>query len=361
MTRNRLTALRALAGTLAAAGIACTALAAEPFKVGFVYLTPIGEAGWTYAHDQGRLALEKALGNQVKTTYIENVPDGVEAEKALRQLSQDGNKVIIATTFGYMNPLIKVAKQYPKTVYLHATGFRTDDNIGTFDVRTYEGAYLAGVAAGMTTKTGKLGVVGSIITPEVIRNINAFTLGARSTHPNATVRVIWVNAWYNPPKERQAAESLIGQGADVLMQNTDSPAVVQVAQERKVRAFGWDSDMSRYGPDAHVAAAQINWGVYYAQAVREAMAGKWHSEPVWWGLKEGMIDLTAFNKNLPESVRRKVQERKQAIIAGRLAVFRGPLRDRTGHTVLPDGWTMDDEQLHRMNFYVEGVEGVPST
>ncbi len=354
---NRRHALKHLSAALLAVGLVGTAHAEEPFKVGFVYVGPVGDAGWTFAHDQGRKAVEKAFGAKVKTTFVESVPEGADAERVIRQLAQDGNKVVFTTSFGYMNPTLKVAKQFPKTVFLHATGFKTDKNMGTYDVRTYEGAFMAGYVAGLTTKTGKLGVVASVPIPEVIRNINAFTLGARANSPKATVKVIWINNWYDPGKERQAAETLIAQGADTLMQNTDSAAVVQTAQDKKVHAFGWDSDMSKFGPDAHLGASMINWGVYYTKAVKDAMDGKWKPSQIWWGLKEGMIDLGALNKSLPDDVKKKLEERKAGIVSGKDPIFKGPLKDNTGKERVAAGKSMNDDELHAFNWYVEGVEG----
>jgi len=231
-----------------AAAPAAAAPAADPLKVAFVYIGPVGDAGWTFAHDKGRKAVEEKFGDKVKTTFVENIPESAaDAERVFRQLATDGNKLIFGTTFGYMEAMLKVAKEFPDVKFEHATGFKTADNLAQYDVRTYEGAYLAGVVAGKMSKSGKLGVVASVPIPEVIRNIDSFTLGARSVNPKATTAVVWVNKWFDPGKEREAATTLIGQGVDVLMQNTDSAAVVQTAQEKGVYAFGWDSDMTSFG------------------------------------------------------------------------------------------------------------------
>ena len=234
---------RASACLALALGVAAPSFAADPVKIGFVYLGPTGDHGWTFAHDQGRKALEAKFGNKIKTTFVENVPETADSERVFRQLAMDGNKVIFGTSFGYMNQMVKVAKEYPGVIFEHSTGYKTGKNLGVYNIRHYQSAYLAGVLAGKMSKTGKLGFVGSIPIPEVLRNINAFTLGARSVNPKITTRVIWVNGWFDPGKEREAALSLISQGADVLLQNTDSPAVVQAAQDKGVYAFGWDSDM----------------------------------------------------------------------------------------------------------------------
>ena len=242
------------------------AAASEPLKIAFAYVGPVGDAGWTFAHDQGRKAIEAEFGDKVKTTFVEKVPEGPEAERVIRDLVGQGNTLIFGTTFGYMEPMLKVAADNPNVKFEHATGYKTSANMRTYDSRTYEGAYMAGVIAGAMTKTNTLGVVGSIPIPEVIRNINSFTLGAQSVNPNIKTRVVWVNSWFDPPKEAEGAQSLLNQGADVLFQNTDSAAVLQTAEKAGKYAFGWDSNMSHFGPKAHLASAVINWGPYYIKA-----------------------------------------------------------------------------------------------
>ncbi|WP_041741043.1 BMP family ABC transporter substrate-binding protein [Collimonas fungivorans] len=331
---------------------------AEPLKVAFVYIGPVGDAGWTFAHDKGRKAVEEKYGDKVKTTFVENVPESAaDAERVIRQLAVDGNKLIFGTTFGYMEAMLKVAKEFPDVKFEHATGFKTADNLAQYDVRTYEGAYLAGVVAGKMSKSGKLGVVASVPIPEVIRNIDSFTLGARSVNPKATTRVVWVNKWFDPGKEREAATTLIGQGVDVLMQNTDSAAVVQTAQEKGVYAFGWDSDMTSFGPKAHQAASMINWSVYYNKRVGEVLDGTWKTGSSWLGLKEDGIDLGAFNPDLPADIKALVAERKKAIIDGSAPIWKGPVVDNTGKEVVAKDAVADDAFLHGIKFYVQGVEG----
>ncbi|ESJ24691.1 membrane protein [Cupriavidus sp. HPC(L)] len=332
--------------------------AGEPLKVAFVYIGPVGDAGWTYAHDRGRKAVEEKFGDKVKTTYVENIPESAaDAERVFRDLASQGNKLIFGTTFGYMESMLKVAKEFPDVRFEHATGFKTAENVAQYDVRTYEGAYLAGVVAGKMSKTGKMGVVASVPIPEVIRNIDSFALGARSVNPNATVKVVWVNKWFDPGKEREAATTLIGQGVDMLMQNTDSAAVVQTAQEKGVHAFGWDSDMSKFGPKAHLAASVISWGVYYNKVVGDVLSGTWTNGTTWWGLKENMIDLTGFNADVPEDVKALVAERRRGIIEGSAPIWKGPIKDNTGKEQLAEGQVADDKFLHGIKFYVEGVEG----
>ncbi|WP_439890559.1 BMP family ABC transporter substrate-binding protein [Ralstonia sp. 25C] len=337
---------------------AAPAPANEPLKVAFVYVGPVGDAGWTYAHDAGRKEVEAKYGDKVKTSFVENVPESAaDAERVFRDLATQGNKVIFGTSFGFMESMLKVAKEFPDVKFEHATGFKTADNLGQYDVRTYEGAYLAGVVAGKMSKSGKLGVVGSVPIPEVIRNIDSFTLGARSVNPKATTRVVWVNKWFDPGKEREAATTLIGQGVDVLMQNTDSAAVVQTAQEKGVYAIGWDSDMTKFGEKAHLAASMNKWGVYYTKVIGDVLENKWKPETIWWGLKEGMIDLGAYNAVVPEDVKALVETKKKGIIDGSAPIWKGPLKDNTGKEVLPADKVADDGFLHGIKFYVEGVEG----
>ena len=337
---------------------AAPAPANEPLKIAFVYVGPVGDAGWTHAHDDGRKEVEAKFGDKVKTSFVESVPESAaDAERVFRDLATQGNKVIFGTSFGFMESMLKVAKEFPDVKFEHATGFKTADNLGQYDVRTYEGAYLAGVVAGKMSKSGKLGVVGSVPIPEVIRNIDSFTLGARSVNPKATTRVVWVNKWFDPGKEREAATTLIGQGVDVLMQNTDSAAVVQTAQEKGVYAIGWDSDMTKFGEKAHLAASMNKWGVYYTKVVGDVLDNKWKPETIWWGLKEGMIDLGAYNAVVPEDVKALVETKKKGIIDGSAPIWKGPLKDNTGKEVLPADKVADDGFLHGIKFYVEGVDG----
>lgn len=345
-----------LAGAM---GAAFTAQAADaPLKAAFVYLGPVGDGGWTYQHDLGRQALEKELGGKVKTTYVENVPETADAERVIRQLAAAGNNLIFTTSFGYMDPTLKVAKLFPKVKFEHATGYKTAPNTVTYQTRFYEGAYLLGIIAGKMTKTNTLGFIGSFPIPEVIRNIDAFTMGARSVNPKIKTKVIWVDTWYDPGKERQAAETLVAQGADMLCQNTDSPAAVQVAEEKGVHAFGWDSDQAKYGPHAHLTANTENWGVYYIDEAKKALDGSWTGgRQTAWGLKEGMVVLSPLNPAVPADVAKLFEEKKKAIIDGTLIPFSGPLKDNTGTEKLAAGVPLPMDQLWSINWYVEGVEG----
>ncbi len=335
---------------------------AEPLKIAFAYIGPVGDGGWTFAHDNGRKAIEKEFGDKVVTSFVENVPESADAERVLRDLAGQGNKLIFGTTFGYMEPMLKVAADFKDVKFEHATGYKKADNLRTYDSRTYEGAYMAGVIAGKMTQANTLGVVASIPIPEVIRNINSFTLGAQSVNPKIKTKVVWVNEWFNPPKETEAATSLINAGADVLFQNTDSAAVLKTAQEKGKRAFGWDSDMTAYGPKAHLGSAVINWGPYYVKATRDALEGKWESnQGVWWGLKEGAIDLVSIADDVPADIKAKVQGIKDGLKDGSFVIWKGPIIGQDGKEVLKKDQVADDAFLGGINFYVKGVEGkVPS-
>lgn len=351
--------LRVLAAVAFATATAQIAIAADtPVRVAFVYVDPVGDSGWTFRHDVARKELETTLGAKVKTTFVESVPATADAERVIRQLASSGNDLIFTTSFGYMEPTLRVAKLFPKVGFGHATGYKTAANVVTYESRFYEGAYLLGVLAGKTTKSNTLGFVGSFPIPEVIRNIDAFTLGARSVNPKAHTKVIWVDTWYDPGKERQAAEALIAQGADVMCQNTDSPAIVQVAESRKVHACGWDSDMSKYGPNAQLGANVQNWAGYYIAEVNKRLAGTWTGgRSTVWGLKEGMVTVGSLNKSLPPDVLKTFEDRKQALIDERLHPFDGPLKDNTGAAKVAAGASMTHEQLMAINWYVDGVDG----
>lgn len=330
---------------------------AEPLKIAFAYVGPVGDGGWTFAHDNGRKAVEKEFGDKVVTSFVEKVPESADAERVMRDMVGQGNKLIFGTTFGYMEPMLKVAADSKDVKFEHATGYKTSENLRTYDSRTYEGAYMAGVIAGSMTKTNTLGVVGSIPIPEVVRNINSFTLGAQSVNPKVKTKVVWVGDWFNPPKETEAATALINGGADVLMQNTDSSAVLQTAEKMGKRAFGWDSDMSAYGPKAHLGSAVINWGPYYIKAVRDALEGKWATGQAWWGVKEGAIDFVSLAADVPDPAKQKLEQVKAGLKDGSFQIWKGPLADNTGKEVLAKDAVADDKFLGGINFYVKGVEG----
>ena len=330
----------------------------EPLKIAFAYVGPVGDGGWTFAHDTARKAVEKEFGDKVVTSFVENVPESADAERVIRDMASQGNKLIFGTTFGYMEPMLKVAGDVKDVKFEHATGYKQGENMRTYDSRTYEGAYMAGVIAGKMTKTNTLGVVASVPIPEVIRNINSFTLGAQSSNPKIKTKVVWVNEWFSPPKETEAATSLINGGADVLFQNTDSPAVLKTAQEKGKRAFGWDSDMTAYGPKAHLGSAIINWAPYYIKATKEALDGSWKGgSGIWWGHKEGAIDMVSIAEDVPAETKAKIDEIKAGLKAGTYNIWKGPIVGQDGKEILAKDAVADDKFLSGINFYVKGVEG----
>ena len=329
-----------------------------PLKIAFAYVGPVGDGGWTFTHDTARRAVDKEFGDKVKITFVENVPESADAERVIRDMANQGNKLIFGTTFGYMEPMLKVARDFKDVKFEHATGYKQAGNLRTYDSRTYEGAYLAGVIAGRMTKTNTLGVVASVPIPEVIRNINSFTLGAQSINPSVKTRVVWVNDWFDPPKETEAATSLIDGGADVLFQNTDSPAVLKAAEAKGKRAFGWDSDMTAYAPKAHLASSVINWGPYYIKAIKEALDGSWKSGGnAWWGVKEGAIDIVSIAADVPAETRAKVAQVKKGLADGSFVIWKGPITDNTGKVQIAKDAAADDRFLDGLSFYVKGVEG----
>jgi basic membrane protein A and related proteins len=329
----------------------------EPLKAAWVYVGPVGDAGWTFAHDLGRKAVEAKFGDAVKTTFVEKVPEGADAERVIRDLATQGNKIIFATSFGFMEPMLKVAAEFPDVRFEHATGYKTAPNMRIYDASFYQDTYMAGIIAGTMTKTNTLGFVGSFPIPEVLRNINAFTLGAQSVNPKIKTRVVWVNTWFDPPKESDAAQSLINQGADVLLQNTDSTAVLQTAEKNGKFAFGWDSDMSAFAPKAHLASAIVDWGPYYIKAIEDLKAGTWTTGRTVWGVKEGMNDLIKINDAVPEAARKKVDEIKAGLKAGTFEPFTGPVVDNTGKERLAKGVAADQAWRDKVDFFVKGVEG----
>ncbi len=333
------------------------AIVVEPLKVAFAYVGPVGDGGWTYAHDRARAEVQAAFGDKIVTSYVENVPESADAERVIRDLASQGNKLIFGTTFGYMEPMLKIAPDFADVKFEHATGYKSGPNMRAYDSRTYQGAYMAGIIAGAMTKTNTLGVVGSVPIPEVIRNINSFTMGAQSVNPAIKTNVVWVGEWFNPPKETEAAQSLINGGADVLMQNTDSSAVLQTAEKNGKRAFGWDSDMTAYAPKAHLGSAVINWTPYYTKAVNDALNGTWATGSVWWGVKEGAIDMVNVAEDVPADIKAKINEVRAGFKDGSFAVWTGPIVDNTGKEQIAAGTTADDGFLGGVKFYVKGVQG----
>lgn len=331
--------------------------AAQKLKVAFAYVGPVGDGGWTFAHDNARKAVQQEFGDKIETSFVEKVPESADAERVMRDMVAQGNKLIFGTTFGYMEPMLKVAADAKDVKFEHATGYKTSENLRTYDSRTYEGAYMAGVVAGHMTKSNVLGVVGSIPIPEVVRNINSFTLGAQSVNPKVKTKVVWVGDWFNPPKETEAATALINGGADVLMQNTDSSAVLQTAEKMGKRAFGWDSDMSSYGPKAHLGSAIINWTPYYKKAIGDALNNTWSTGQSWWGVKEGAIDFVSVAADVPDAAKQQLEKVKAGLKDGTFQIWKGPIADNAGKELLAKDAVADDKFLGGVNFYVKGVEG----
>ncbi|MEO8344567.1 MAG: BMP family ABC transporter substrate-binding protein [Betaproteobacteria bacterium] len=353
---HSMTLLAAAACALALATPVC-AQTKEPLKIGFVYVSPIGDAGWTFQHDTGRKEMEKALGAKVTSKYIESVPEGADAERVIRDLAASGHNLIFTTSFGYMNPTLKVAMTFPKVKFEHATGYKTAKNVGIYNARFYEGRYLSGIVAGKMSKTGVAGYVAAFPIPEVVMGINAFARGMRSVNPKAEVKVIWVNSWFDPGRESEASNTLVSQGADVLTHHTDSTATVQTAEAKKVYAIAYHSDMSKYGPNAQLTAVTHHWGDYYTKVAQSVIDGKWQQDNVWGGIKDGMIKLAPFNKVVPPDVVALVKKAEGEIVSGKLSVFTGPMKTNEGKEVLAAGKTITDSDLAKMDYYVEGVVG----
>src|SRR5689334_14778299 len=352
-----------LGAALAAAALfAFPALAQkhEPLKVGFVYVAPLTDAGWVRQHEEGRQAVQAAFGSRVQTSFVENVPEGPDAERVIRDLVATGHKLIFTPSFGYMEPTLKVAREHPDVKFESITGYKTAPNVATANARYYEGRYLAGIAAGRMTKSHLAGYVAGFPIPEVLQGINAFTLGMRSVDPKAQVRVVWLNEWFDPGKERDAAMALFDQGVDVISFHTASTAVMAAAQERGKLAIAYHSDMRKVAPDAQVLAVTHQWGDYYTQRARAVLDGSWKSGDVWGGVKEGMIRVGDFGSKVPKAVQDEVLARQQDIAAGKLKPFQavaGDVRDNEGRVVIAKGQGLDDAQILQMNWLVEGVQG----
>jgi simple sugar transport system substrate-binding protein len=329
----------------------------NPLKAAFVYAGPVGNSGWNFSHDLARKAVERSFGMRLRTQIVESVDEGISSERVFRDLIAQDVRLIFATSFGYMNSALKVAAEFPDVKFEHATGLKTAANLRTYDVRSYEAAYLAGIIAGAQTRTNQIGVVGAMPTPEVVRMINALTMGALSTNPAAVVRVVWVDDWANPPRETEAAQTLVNQNCDVLMQTTDSSAVLQVAERLGKQGFGLSSDMSRLAPHAHLGSAIFDWTPYYSKAIRDVLEGHWSPGRVWWGIKEGLVDLVGVPDRVPAAVRLRVETVRSGLRDGSFSIWQGPLQDNTGKIVLANGQRASDDFLQHMQFYVKGVQG----
>lgn len=349
---------RLFAGILIAALAAVgSAAAQEPVKVGFVYVGPIGDHGWTYQHDLARRALEAHFKGKVKTTYVENVSEGADAERVVRQLARTGHKVIFTTSFGFMNATARVAKQYPDVVFEHATGYKRSENLGTYLSVTYEGRYVSGFVAGKMSKSGKVGYIASFPIPEVIRDINAVKLGMERANPDADLSVIWVSTWFDPGKERSTAEVMMDQGVDVIIQHTDSPAAMQAAEKRGRYAVGQASDMSHFGPNAHLLSVINDWSNHYIGTVQQVMDGKWKPRDYWGGMADDVIRIPEFNKAIPDDVVAEAKSIMEGIRKGTFHPFTGPISDQSGKVRVPEGKTMTNAELAAMDWYVQGIKG----
>lgn len=327
----------------------------EKLKIGFAYIGPVGDAGWSFTHDEARRAIEKKFGDKIETSFVELADPKNDGPKILRSLAENGNQMIFGTTFGYAPTIKALAAEYPNIKWEHANGIETFKNVSAYDVKTFEGAYLSGIIAGATTKSNTLGYIGAVAIPKVFRNINAFAMGARTVNPDATVQVSWVGDWINEPKEREAALILLNKGADVIFQNTDSTAPLVLAEERGFRAFGWDSDMSAYAPTAHLGSAIINWTPYYEERVNAMLEGKWESKNTLAGVKEGVVDVVSLARDIPRSGLQAFRATKKKMKEEDLNIWVGPLKKNTGEEFLAAGEAASDSVLGGMNFYVEGV------
>jgi basic membrane protein A and related proteins len=344
----------AAAGALSVAGP--RAFAADPLKVGFVYVGPIGDYGWTHGHELGRRAVDAHYGDKVKTTFVENVAEGPDAERVIRQLATTGHKLIFTTSFGFMNATVRVAKQFPKVMFEHATGYQTLPNLSTYNSKFHEGRAVCGTIAGHVTKSGVVGYIASFPIPEVVMGIDAFTLAAQKIRPDLKVKVVWVNSWYDPGKEGDAAKALIDQGADIICQHTDSPAPLQVAESRGVHGFGQASDMKAYAPNAQLTSILDVWGPYYIQRVQDVMDGAWKSQSIWWGFKQGSVQMAPYGPAVPDDVRAAADATHDGIAAGTLNPFAGPIKNQAGEVKVPAGQSISDGDLLKIDWYVQGVE-----
>ncbi|MCB1884168.1 MAG: BMP family ABC transporter substrate-binding protein [Geminicoccaceae bacterium] len=346
----------AAAGSALAALPAASARAQSPLKVGFVYVGPKGDNGWSFRHDVARLAVEEALGDKVETRYVENVPEGPDAERVIRQLAATGQGLIYTTSFGFMNPTLKVAKQFPDVKFEHATGYVTTPNVAVYNARFYEGRSVIGTMAAMMSKKGVAGYIGSVPIPEVVMGIDAFTLAAQKVNPDFRTVVVWVNSWHDPGKEADAAKALFDQGVDIIAQHTDSAAPLQVAEQRGLYGFGQAADQSAFAPEGQLTAIVDNWGPYYIKRTQEVIDGTWETHDVWYGLKEGMVSLAPYGPAVPPDVAAAADKVKAGIIDGSYQPFGGPIMDQSGAKRVAEGETIPDGDLLKLDWYVKGVQ-----
>ena len=333
------------------------AAAADPMPIAFVYTSPVGDAGWTFQHELGRREVDKQYGAAVKTSFVENVSEGADSERIIRKLATDGNKLIFTTSFGYMNPTIKVATSFPKTFFEHATGYKRSENVATYSARFYEGRYLSGIVAGHMSQKKVVGYIAAFPIPEVLQGINAFTLAMRSVAPDAVVKVVFTSSWFDPGKERAAADTLIAQGADFLTHHTDSTAVVQAGEEKGIPTIGYNSDLSRFGPKTCVTSVTMDWAGYYVGRVKAAMDGSWKPIDTWGGMKAGMVKMAPASSAMPAAASSALAAKQADLIAGKIECFAGPIKDQAGKEKVPGGTVMPDKDVLAMNWFVQGVQG----
>ena len=349
-----------MAGAALVVGLGGMAQAEDKTKVGFVYVGPVGDFGWSYEHDQGRLAVEEAFGDKVETMFVESVPEGADSERVMTQMALDGADLIFTTSFGYMDPTINVAKKFPNVKFEHATGYKQADNVSTYSARFYEGRSVIGHIAGHMTESNTIGYIASFPIPEVIRGINSAYIAAKAVNPDVKMKIVWVYTWFDPGEEADAATALIEQGADIIMQHTDSPAAMTIAEEKGILAFGQASDMKQFGPNARLSSIIDDWAPYYIARTKAVMDGSWESTATWDGIKEGMVAIGDFSDKIPADVQASATALKEALSAGTTHSFTGPLNKQDGTPWLAAGETASDfgdDGLAGMNFYVEGVEG----
>ncbi len=359
MKRRTLLQGMATGAIMAGSGFRAGPLLAQEMKlkVGFVYIAPVDVIGWTYQHNLGRLAVAEHFGDRVETVFVDKVAGGADAERVIQELVQSDCELIFSTATQLMNPTVKVAQRSPQVKFEQCVGFKRAANISTYDSRFYEGRYILGMIAGKMTKTNTLGFVAAFPVPEVVQGINATYLGAKSVNPDVKLKVVWINSFFDPPKEAEAATALLGQGVDVMTQITDSPAPVQIAEAKGIYAFGQSSDMSKFGPKFHLSSLTDDWAPYYIERTQAVLDGTWKSQNVWNGIKEGAVVLTEFSQKIPEDVRMLALNTREAIISGKLHPFTGPLNRQDGTPWLAKDEVPSDDVLQSMNFYVEGLEG----
>jgi simple sugar transport system substrate-binding protein len=349
---------RSLVPCAAALGLAASAIAAEPLKTCFLYSNPIGESGWTYQHELARRELAAAMGDRISTKYVENIAEGPDAERVIRNFVQEGCKLVFTPSFGFMEPTLKVARTAPHVIFMNGSGYKTAANVGVYNARYYEGRYIEGVIAGRMSKGGTVGYVGAFPIPEVLQGINAFTLGMRSVNPQAQVKVIWINSWYDPGKERDAANALLKLGADTLAYATSGVAIVNTGEEKGAWTLGYYSNMSKFGPKTNLTSVVQTWGGYYIKVVEDVLAGRWKSDNALGGLREGMIGMAPLNAAVPAELREKVGAIERDIVSGKLHPFAGPIADQDGKERVAAGQTMSAADLAGMNYFVRGVDGL---